>query len=310
MRLTDILQQATRPFPTLEIVPPSKGIAKEELLASLEPLMEFQPRLVNVTCHRDEIQFRPEPDGSWSRHIVRNRVSETAVCGAILSRFNVEVVPHLICAGATKEEIESSLYDFRFMGIRHVMALRGDGLAGEKRFTPTPGGYAHADGLVAGIRAFEEEHPAETPFCIGVGGYPEKHAEAANLETDIANLAGKVAAGADYIITQMFFDNRVFYDFERRCREAGITVPILPGLKPLSTARQIDLLPETFSLDIPLALTRAVREAGADKEAVYRIGTQWCIDQCRDLLAHGVPAVHFYTMGRSRNITTILRACF
>ena len=184
----------------------------------------------------------------------------------------------------------------------------GDSLTGEKRFTPDPDGYAHADGLVAAIRTFERE--SDRRFCIGVGGYPEKHFEAANLETDIEHLKQKVDAGADYIITQMFFDNAVFYRFVELCRAAGITVPILPGLKPLSTARQVALLPESFSIDIPRPLTEAVRKAGDDKEAVYRIGTDWCIAQCRDLLAHGVPAVHFYTMGRSRNIAEILRTCF
>ena len=308
MKISDMLRSGVRPFPSLEIVPPMSGIRKEELLDSIAPLMEFAPRYINVTTHRDEFRYDLQPDGSFIRRVVRNRVSAVAVCAAIQSRYAVEVVPHLICAGTPAHETEALLQDFKFMGIENVMALRGDSLTGEKRFTPDPAGYAHASELVAAIRRFEQENRAD--FCIGVGGYPEKHFEAANLETDIAFLKKKVDAGADVVITQMFFDNRVFYRFVDRCRTAGITVPIIPGLKPVSTARQIAMLPEAFSIDIPVELTEAIRKAGDDKEAVYRLGTDWCIAQCRDLLAHGAPAVHFYTMGKSRNITEILKACF
>ena len=308
MKISDMLRSGAQPFPSLEIVPPLSGIGKEELLDSIAPLMEFAPRYINVTTHRDEFRYDPQPDGSFIRRVVRNRVSAVAVCAAIQSRYTVEVVPHLICAGTPAYETEALLQDFKFMGIENVMALRGDSLTSEKRFTPDPDGYAHADELVSAIRSFERENGGS--FCIGVGAYPEKHFEAANIETDIQNLKRKVDAGADVIITQMFFDNMVYYRFVERCRAAGITAPVIPGLKPLSTARQVDLLPESFSIDIPVALTEAVRQAGGDKEAVYRIGTDWCIAQCRDLLAHGAPAVHFYTMGKSRNIAEILRACF
>ena len=308
MKITDMLRSGAAPFPSLEIVPPMSGIGKAELLDSIAPLMEFAPRYINVTTHRDEVRFDPQPDGSFRRRIVRNRVSAVAVCAAIQSRFRVEVVPHLICAGTPAHETEALLQDFKFMGIENVMALRGDSLAGERRFTPDPAGYAHANELVAAIRRFERENGGD--ICIGVGGYPEKHFEAANIETDIENLKRKVDAGADVVISQMFFNNDVFYRFVDRCRAAGITVPIIPGLKPLSTARQIELLPESFSIDIPHELTEAVRKAGDDKEAVYRIGTDWCIAQCRELLALGYPAVHFYTMGKSRNIVEILKSCF
>ena len=304
MKISELLAREHKPFPSLEIVPPLKGLTKQELLDTIRPLMEFSPPYINVTCHRDEYEYREEADGSFSRHLVKNRVSEVAVCGAIMSAFDVETVPHVICGGATAEAIESRLHDLRFMGISNVMALRGDSVAGEKRFTPERGGYRYASELVEVMRGFGNF------FSIGVGGYPEKHFEAPNPETDIANLKKKVDAGADYVVTQMFFDNRVYYDFVARCRAAGITVPIVPGLKPLSTSRQINLLPEAFSLDIPVELTEAMRRAGDDREAVYRTGTEWCIMQCRDLLAHGVPAVHFYTMGRTRNIIDILTACF
>ena len=270
MRITDLFSSG-HPFPSLEIVPPLSGITQRELLDSIRPLMDFQPRYINVTTHRDELQYTPLPDGSYKREVVRNRVSPVAVCACIQAHFPVEVVPHIICSGHTAREIEWQLQDFHFMGIDNVMALRGDSLAGEKRFTPEPDGYAHASELVRAIRE-------QAGFCVGVGAYPEKHFEAANLETDIEYLKAKVDAGADYVITQMFFDN--------------------------------DVLPETFSIDIPRELTQAIRQAGDKAEAVRRVGIEWCIAQCRDLLAHQVPAIHFYTMGKSQNITDVLRAAF
>ena len=296
-----------------------RGITKTELLESIAPFMEFSPKYINVTSHRDEFEYREEADGSFSKHLIRNRINETTVCAAIMSKYDVEVVPHLICGGSTIEEIESKLDNLAFMGINNIVALRGDSMSGEKRFTPTPGGYRYASELVEGIRSYQgsntyrRERGLETDdryFCIGVGAYPEKHFEAPNLETDIANLKRKVEAGADYVITQMFFDNQVYYDFVEKCRAAGINVPIIPGLKPLSTARQVSVLPEAFSLDIPLELTQEIAKAGNNKAAVYQIGTEWCAMQCKDLIAHGVPAVHFYTMGKSDNITRILQDCF
>lgn len=308
MKITEILNESKKPFPSIEIVPPLNGMSKDELLGTIRSFMEFAPKYINVTCHRDEYDFRKEANGTYSRHLVRNRISEVAVCAAIISEFDVNVVPHVICGGASAEELESDLYNYRFLGISNIMALRGDSITGEKRFVPHPEGYAHANELVEAIRHFDEQ--TGESFCIGVGGYPEKHFECANIETDIENLKRKVDAGADYIITQMFFDNKVFYRFVDLCRKAGINVPIIPGLKPLSTARQVELLPQSFSLDIPKELTEAIAQAGDDKEEVYRIGTQWCAAQCKDLLAHGVPAVHFYTMGKPRNITEIMRECF
>ena len=329
MKISEILASSTKAYPSLEIVPPLRGMTKNELLESIAPFMEFSPKYINVTSHRDEFEFRQEADGTFSRHLVRNRISETTVCAAIMSRYDVETVPHIICAGTTAEEIESKLDNLEFLGINNIVALRGDSMTGEKRFSPTPGGYRYASELVEGIRKYQGsasyqrkrkmERDLSAPlemtqndryFCIGVGGYPEKHFEAANIETDIANLKKKIDAGADYVITQMFFDNQVYYDFVRRCREAGITVPIIPGLKPLSTARQVNMLPESFSLDIPVELTSESAKAGEDKDAIYHIGTEWCIDQCKDLIAHGVPAVHFYTMGKSKNIVNILKECF
>ena len=319
MKVSEILNASTKAFPSIEIVPPMRGITKTELLESIAPFMEFSPKYINVTSHRDEFEYREEADGSFSKHLIRNRINEATVCAAIMSKYDVEVVPHLICGGTTVEEIQSKLDNLAFMGINNLVALRGDSMSGEKRFTPTPGGYRYASELVEGIRTYQgsntyrRERGLETDdryFCIGVGAYPEKHFEAPNLETDIANLKRKVDAGADYVITQMFFDNQVYYDFVEKCRAAGINVPIIPGLKPLSTARQVSVLPEAFSLDIPLELTQEIAKAEDNKAAVYKIGTEWCAMQCKDLIAHGVPAVHFYTMGKSDNITRILQECF
>ena len=319
MKVSEILSESKKAFPSIEIVPPLRGITKTELLESIRPFMEFNPKYINVTSHRDEFEYSENPDGSFTRHLIRNRISETTVCAAIMEQYDIEVIPHIICAGTTKEEIESKLDNLAFLGINNIVALRGDSMSGEKRFTPTPGGYSYANELVAGIRsyqgsnAYRREHGLETDdryFCIGVGGYPEKHFEAPNLDTDIENLKRKIDAGADYVITQMFFDNQVYYDFVEKCRAAGITVPIIPGLKPLSTIKQLTSLPEAFSLDIPQELTKAIQNAGTDRKAAYAAGTEWCIMQCKDLIAHGVPAVHFYTMGKSDNIVKILNECF
>lgn len=308
MKIKDILSSQQKPFASLEIVPPLKGVSKKDLIDSIRPFMEFNPPFINVTCHRDEFEFRPEADGTFSRHLVRRRVSETAVCAAIQAAFPVEVVPHLICGGASSEMIDSQLNDFKFLGIENIMALRGDSLLGEKRFIPEPGGYRYAGELVAAVRAFERSNSAQ--FCIGVGAYPEKHFEAPNLETDIANLKKKVDAGADYIITQMFFDNDVFYRFRDKCRASGINVPIIPGLKPLSTFKQIEMLPEAFSLDIPQDLVAEFNAHPSDRTACYQVGIEWCSAQCEDLLKNGVPAIHFYTMGRPDNVVEILKKFF
>ena len=297
------------PLPSLEVVPPLSGFQMDDLMGTVGSLMEFSPRYVNVTCHRDEYEFRQAPDGTWQRVLAKSRRSPVEVCREISRRFGVETIPHLICGGNSAEDIRRLVEEVRSSGIRKVMALRGDSLTGERRFTPAPDGYAHADELVRAIRA-----QAGETLGIGVGGYPEKHFEAANLDEDIRALKRKVDAGADFIITQMFFSNDTYYSFCDRCRREGITVPIIPGIKPLSTARHLELLPEAFSIDLPLPLTEAVREAMRDRtdpaEAIYRVGTDWAVAQVRDLLAHGVEAVHFYTMGRTRNIKEILKYCF
>ena len=304
MRISEIISKGGRPFPSLEIVPPLKGIGKDELVGTIRPFMEFNPPYINVTRHRHEYEFVPRPDGSFERIQVRPRMDQADVCDAILGEFDTEVVPHIICGGASAEDIRLQVRQLKDKGISNILALRGDCLVGERRFTPEPDGYRYASELVSAVKALEPE------LCIGVGAYPEKHFEAANLEEDIANLRKKVDAGADFIITQMFFDNAKFYDFTARCREAGIDVPIIPGLKPITGPRHLELLPESFSIDIPEELCREIRSHASDKQACYSIGREWCTAQCRDLLRHGVKAVHFYTMGKPDNVIAILRECF
>lgn len=317
MKVADILRQKEKPFPSFELVPPLRGSDVQKLYDAIEPLMEFKPPYLNITCHRDETEYRQQPDGTYERVTVTKRPGSVAIAAAVMRRFKVEVVPHLICGGASKHKLENDLIDLNFLDIQNVMALRGDVVPGEKFFTPEPNGYRYSSELVAHIHAMNGGHYLDetltdavpTHFCIGVGGYPEKHYEAPNAETDIRNLKQKVDAGADYIVTQMFFDNARFFDFVRRCRAAGITIPIVPGLKPISTMRHIEMLPRTFSIDIPEALMKEIRSC-KDNEAVYRTGIEWCTMQSRELLAGGVPAIHYYTMGKSENVRKVLAEVF
>lgn len=316
-KVIDILNSKSSPFATFELVPPLKGSDVEKLYGSIEPLMQFCPPYINVTCHRDEVEYCLNEDGTYTRMTLSKRPGTIAIVAAIKIKFEVDIVPHVICGGASRTMTESELIDLHFLGIRNIMALRGDAVTGQRYFQPEPDGFAHASELVGMIQQLNRgqyldptvRNGLSTDFCVGVAGYPEKHYEAANMESDIQNLKRKVEAGADYIITQMFFDNQRFYDFVRQCREAGITVPIIPGLKPISTLRQIDLLPRSFHIDIPQELVSELRRAQSP-EAVYQVGTEWCTEQSRDLLAHGVPAIHYYTMAKTNNICQIVNKSF
>lgn len=301
-------------FVSFELVPPLKGSDVNVLYKSIEPLMELNPAFLNVTCHRDEVQYIPNDNGTYSKLTLAKRPSTLAIVAAIMQRFNIDIVPHVICGGASMAKIESELLDLHFMGINNVVALRGDAEPGQKRFIPAPNGFTHSNQMVemiARLNRGEYLDPrisgVSTDFCVGVAGYPEKHYEAANLQTDIDYLKKKVEAGADYIVTQMFFDNKVFYDFRDKCRQAGITVPIIPGLKPLSTSKQIDTIPQAFHLDIPNELVRELKKHD-DKQMQYEVGIDWCIAQCKDLLCNDIPALHFYTMGRADNVRRIVKA--
>ena len=316
-KVIDILKRSRSPFASFELVPPLKGSDVSKLYSSIDPLMEFAPPFLNVTCHRDEVEYHENSDGTYTRMTLAKRPGTIAIVAAIMKRFSIDIVPHVICGGASKHKIESEMLDLHFLGIDNVVALRGDAIPGQRFFIPDPEGFAHTDELVGMISNLNKGRYLDptvvnglpTDFSIGVAGYPEKHYEAANMDTDIQHLKEKVEKGADYVITQMFFDNARYYDFVDRCRKAGITVPIIPGLKPISVARQIDLLPRSFHLDIPQDLVNEILKAKT-KEQVYEAGVAWCVAQSQDLLRHGVPAIHYYTMGKADNIRKIVKTVF
>lgn len=317
MKITDILNRKAKPFATFELVPPLKGSDINKLYKAIDPLMEFKPPFINITFHRNEIEFRQKENGSFEKITVTKRPGSVAIAAAIMKRYQIEVVPHLICGGASKYTLENDLIDLNFLDITNVMALRGDAIPGQKYFIPEVDGHKYSCGLVKQIHNMNQgkyldetlTNAIATNFCIGVAGYPEKHYEAPNPDADIMNLKRKVDAGADYIVTQMFYDNSRFFHFVDKCRAAGITIPIIPGLKPISTHTHIDMLPRTFSIDLPEELMKEVRKCKNDQE-IYQVGIAWCTMQSKDLLAHGAPAIHYYTMGKADNIRTILKQTF
>lgn len=316
MKIIDILKE-DKNFASFELVPPLKGSDRSKLHQTLAPLLELQPPFINFTCHRDEVQFVENQNGSYSKLTLSKRPSSLAIAAAIFQKFDIEIVPHVICGGASKQKIENDLMDFAFLGIENIMALRGDCMLGQKNFIPEIDGYSNANQLVSHIVEMnngkyldtELVQTAKTDFCIGVGAYPEKHREAPNFETDILHLKRKVDAGANYIVTQMFFDNEVFYNFVAKCRLSGINVPIIPGLKPISAKNQIQKLPQTFSIDIPQTLVKEIEKCKTDRE-VYELGVEWCIAQSKDLLENGFNAIHYYTMGKAENVIDIVKKVF
>ena len=317
-KVIDILNGSKKPFASFELVPPLKGSDVSRLYDSIDPLMEFEPPFINVTCHRDEVEYVPNADGTYTKLTLAKRPGTVAIVAAIMRRYpQLEIVPHVICGGASRSKVESELLDLHFLGIQNIVALRGDAIPGQRFFIPEPDGFSHTDELVAMIHQLNGgqyldptvKNGLSTDFCVGVAAYPEKHYEAANLDTDISYLKRKVEAGADYVVTQMFFDNQQFFSFVERCREAGITVPIIPGLKPISSKRQIDLLPRSFHIDIPQELV-AMLSAAKTSDDAYQAGIEWCVSQSRELLNHGVPAIHYYTMAKTDNVRTIVSAVF
>ncbi len=308
MRIIDILNQAKKTLFSFELLPPLKGQDADKLYRTIEELIEYKPQYINITTHRDEVEYRELSTGSIEKRVVRKRPGTVAISASIQHKYGVPVVPHLVCGGFTKEDTENILIDLHSLEIYNVLALRGDGLKFENTFTPDPGGHSHAKALVEQIvnlkkgKYLDPDLKNNTPldFCIGVAGYPEKHAEAPNMEIDLSYLKEKVDAGADYVVTQMFFDNKVFYNFVDRCRAAGITVPIIPGIKPLSLINQATMLPKIFKIDIPEEFACEVRKCKTNEEA-RQVGTEWAINQARDLIRHNVPCLHIYTYGISDN---------
>lgn len=315
MKVIEHISQPGKTPVSFEILPPLKGKTINSIYDHLDPLMEFKPAFINVTYHRSETMFRKKADGTFDQVEVRKRPGTVGICAAIMNHYQVDAVPHLICGGFGKRETEDALIDLSFVGVNNVLVLRGDAAKNETSFTPEPGGNKYAldllkqvVGLNHGVYLEEEiRNGHKTDFCIGVAGYPEKHFESPNLDTDLMNLKAKVAAGAEYVTTQMFFDNQKYFAYVKACRENGIDVPVLPGLKPITNKKQLSLLPKVFHVDIPADLSNAIMKAKSDEE-VEKIGTEWLIAQSIELKAAGVPGLHYYTLGKARVIYDVVKA--
>ncbi|HBR54943.1 MAG TPA: methylenetetrahydrofolate reductase [NAD(P)H] [Flavobacteriaceae bacterium] len=318
MKVTDHIKKAngTTRF-SFEILPPLKGQNITSIFDGIDPLMEFNPPFIDVTYHREEYVYKELENGLLEKKVVRKRPGTVGICAAIQNRYHVDAIPHILCGGFSKEDTENFLIDLGFLGIDNVMALRGDAVKSETYFKPEKDGHRYADELVGQISQLnqglylDEELQNNTPtnFCIGVAGYPEKHMEAPSLDSDIHFLKEKVKKGATYIVTQMFFDNTKFFQFVAKCRAAGITVPIIPGLKPIATKKQLNLIPHRFSLELPDDLIMEVVKC-KDNHAVRQVGIEWCIEQSKELVAQGVPILHYYSMGKSDNIKAIAASVF
>ncbi len=317
MKITEHISQAKNTLFSLEILPPKKGENIQDLYDHLDPLMEFKPSFVDVTYHREEYVFKKMPNGLLQQKSIRKRPGTVGICAAITNKYNVTTVPHIICGGFTKEDTENALIDLNFLGIDNVLLLRGDAIKSEKRFEKTEGGNEYAIDLLHQVNNMNQgiyldddlqnAHP--TDFCIGVAGYPEKHFEAPNLITDLKHLKAKVDAGAEYIVTQMFFDNQKYFDFVELCRNNGITVPIIPGLKPITSKSQSTILPSIFHIDLPEPLSEALYACKSNDE-IRAVGVEWGIQQAKELMAKGVPCLHFYSMGKAEPVYQIAKALF
>lgn len=305
MKVTEHLAKAEKTLISFEILPPLKGQGIQSIYDAIDPLMEFNPPFVDVTYHREEYVYKKHPNGLLEKKTTRKRPGTVGICAAIMNRYEVDAVPHIICGGFTKEETENALIDLDFLGIDNVLLLRGDQIKSESVFVPETNGHAYASELIDQVVAMnkgqylDEElgNVASSDFCIGVAGYPEKHFEAPNFKNDLIWLKKKVDLGAEYIVTQMFFDNKKYFDFVKSCRNIGINVPIIPGLKPLTTKSQLTVLPKIFHIDIPEDLVDAV-EACKDNTAVKEVAIEWGIAQAKELIEGGAPCLHYYTMGK------------
>ena len=314
MKITDHIKNAKKTLFSFEIVPPPKGHGIADLYKNIDPLMEFKPPFIDVTTSREEYIFIERGNGLMERKITRMRPGTLGICAAIQHKYNVDTVPHVLCGGFTKEETEYLLVDCMYLGINNIMALRGDAMKGEKYFEQTKGGHKYASDMVKQIqdlgsgKYLHEEILSEenNSFCIGVAGYPEKHIEAPSMNYDLQMLKKKVDAGADYIVTHMFFDNQKYFDFVNQAREIGINVPIIPGIKPIATKNHLQLLPQVFKIDLPETLINSVVKCKTNAD-VREVGIEWAIQQCKELLDFGVPVLHFYSMGKSDNILKIGR---
>jgi len=317
MSVIDKIRNANGPLFTFELLPTLKGHSIERVYSTIDRLMEFSPAYINFTSHRNETVYRERPDGLLEKRVVRKRPGTIALAAAVKYKYNIPVVPHVLCGGFTKEETENVLIEMNFLGIDDVLALRGDPQKGSRSFIPEREGHSHTWELVQQIAdmnkgkyledSLEDTNP--TNFCIGVAGYPEKHFEAPNRQIDLVNLKHKVDTGASYIVTQMFFDNSKFFRFRDECRSIGIDVPVIAGIKPVSALNDINLLPQTFHIDMPYDLVVALHKCKTDKDA-REVGIEWAVMQSKELIKAGVPGIHYYTLGRSDNVARIVKEAF
>ncbi len=314
MKVTDHIKEAKDTTISFEILPPLKGKTIESIYNHLDPLMEFNPAFINVTYHRSEQVFKKKADGTFDKIEVRKRPGTVGICAAIMNHYKIDAVPHLICGGFNIQETENALIDLAFLGIDNVLLLRGDAAKNETIFEPEKNGHSYAIDLLKqavnlnnGIYLEEDIRDGyKTKFCIGVAGYPEKHFEAPNMDSDIRYLKMKVDAGADYITTQMFFDNKKYFDFVKKCRNAGIQVPIIPGLKPITSRKQLSVLPRTFNVEIPTDLSNEIMKCKTDAD-VEIVGTEWLLFQSKELKKSEVPVLHYYTLGKPHVVANVVK---
>lgn len=318
MKVTEYFEKANgQTLASFEVLPPLKGGSMQAIFDALDPLMEFKPPFIDVTYHREDFIYKKRSTGYFEKVAIRKRPGTVGICAAIMHRYGVDAVPHLICGGFTKEDTENALIDLNFLNINNVLAIRGDARQFDGKFIPEEEGHSYAIDLIHQIVDMNNgkylhediENGSRTDFCIGVAGYPEKHFESPNLDMDLSYTKAKIDAGADYIVTQMFFDNQKYFDYVRKCREVGITVPIIPGLKPITKKYQLSSLPRLFHIDMPENLVKELTKA-KDAEARTRVGIEWSIQQSKELKEFGVPCLHYYTMGDSETIQAIMEKVF
>ena len=316
MKVTDYIKNSKETIFSFEIIPPLKGKGIEDICAGIDPLMEFKPPFINVTYHREEYEYKKMGNGLLKKVSVKKRPGTVGICAALMNRYKVDAIPHIICGGFTKEETESALIDLKFLGVDNILALRGDPMKNEAAFIPTEGGSPYAVDLISQIKdmnngqyLYEETKNSPSSFCIGAAGYPEKHFEAMNLNSDMKHLKKKVDAGAEFIVTQLFYDNEKYFSFVKKCRDIGITVPIIPGLKPLTTLRHLSFIPKFFHVNFPEELSNELEKCKSNEE-VKKVGIEWSIKQAKELVEHQAAVIHFYTMGRGEAVRKIASEVF
>ena len=317
MKVVDHIREANgKTLFSFEILPPVKGESVQNIFDAIDPLMEFKPPFIDVTYHREEYMYKKRENGLLERVTTRKRPGTVGICAAILNKYGIDPVPHIICGGFNKEETENALIDLDFLGVDNILVLRGDAIKSEGRFEADPEGHSYASELMdqvlelnQGIYLHDEVSRNPTDFSIGVAGYPEKHFEAPSLKSDMKYLKLKVDKGAEYIVTQMFFDNDKYFEFVDKCRANGINIPIIPGLKPIATLKHMNILPSIFHVDLPDDLVDALEKCKTNAD-VREVGIEWCIKQSKELMERGAPVLHYYTMSKSKTIKRIAESLF